>query len=290
MKTKAELKRRFELKQLLYIAIGIVLIAIGIHFFLLPNRLSLGGAAGISIVLSKYIPLPTGALLVIINAVLFVIGFALIGGEFGTKTVISSLALSLLVWALEIVYPIKTPVIDGYLINIILATLVYGTGVGMVLNNYASTGGSDIFAKIFNKYFGLDLGKGCQLTDFVIVCLSGFAYGKEIAIYSLVGVILNGIIIDTTIDGLNTSKLCIINTSKTEEVCRFLIEKLTRSANVYRAVGAYTKQEKEVIQTVVSNRDFVYLKKYIQSIDPAAFIIVTNASETFGWHWRKMDG
>ena len=124
------------------------------------------------------------------------------------------------------------------MIQLIAAVMIYGSGVGIVLNNYASTGGSDIFAKILNKYLGIELGKGCLIVDFLITLSAWYAYGTEIAIYSLVGTVLNGLIIDFTINGMNTSKLCTITTSKPDEVCKFLVDNLTRSANIYTAKGA----------------------------------------------------
>jgi len=140
---------------------------------------------------------------------------------------------------------------------------------------------------ILQKYFGLDLGKGCLITDFTITVFAGFAYGPEIALFSLVGVIINGLVIDSTIDGLNMSKYCVINTDKPDELCRFMVE-LGRSANVYKATGAYTKIERSVIQTVMSRRDFVKLKSYLAANDPEAFMVVTNAHSVFGWHWRRI--
>lgn len=283
------LEKKQKRKEAAMIVIGVILIACGIHFFLLPNRFSLGGATGMAIVLSNYLPLSTATLLILINIVLFGVGYLFLGKAFGMKTVAASLGLSILVWVFEKTIPVEEPLIGDPFIQLTAAVLLYGSGVGMVLNNYASTGGSDIFAKIFNRYFGLDLGKGCLIVDFLITLLAGFTYGPEIALYSLVGVIFNGLIIDHTIDGLNTSKLCIINTARPDAVTDFLINKLTRSANIYRAVGAYSREEKDVVETVVNNRDYVLLKRFIQQTDPNAFIIVANASETFGWRWRKMD-
>ncbi len=282
------LEKKNKRKSIVMITVGIIMIALGIHFFLVPNKMSLGGAAGMAIVLGNFLPLSTGPILVIINSILFIIGFALLGKAFGLKTIICSLGLSVLVWVLDILFPIKEPLFDGKMIQLIAAVMVYGTGVGIVLNNYASTGGSDIFAKIMNKYLGIDLGKACLIVDFLITLSAWYTYGTEIAIYSLVGTVMNGLIIDFTINGMNTSKLCTITTSKPDEVSRFLIDNLTRSANIYTAKGAYSGMDKQIIQTVVSNRDFIMLKKFIQEIDPLAFVIVSNASETYGWRWRNI--
>ncbi|WP_300409412.1 YitT family protein [Lagierella sp.] len=282
------LEKRAHRKEIINIIIGVVLISLGIHLFLAPNNLTLGGGAGLAIVLSSIFPISTGPMLVIINIVLFIIGFVFLGPAFGKRTIIASLGLSLLVWALDVFFPIEKPIVDNLFVQLVACVLMYGTGVAIVLNNYASTGGSDIFAKILQKYIGLDLGKGCLIADFAITVFAWYQFGTEIALYSLVGVVLNGTIIDNTINGLNTSKLCFINTSKPKEVCKFLTEHLTRSANVYKAIGAYTGLEKEVVQTVVSNRDYIVLKRYIKELDPLAFIVAASASETLGWRWRSI--
>jgi putative membrane protein len=276
-----------QLKSFLYIIAGVIMVAVGIHFFLLPSKLSIGGATGMALVLSKYIPLSTGALLVVVNIVLFALGFLIIGNKFGVKTVCASLGLSATVWLLEIFIPIKEPIVHNTFLQLIIAVLLYGTGAGLVLNQYASTGGSDIFAMIFQKYTGLDLGKGCLITDFVITLFAGFAYGTEIALFSLVGVIMNGLVIDSTIEGMNSSKYCVINTDNPEALCKFLVE-LGRSANVYKATGAFTKTERSVIQTVMSRRDFVKLKNFLSKNDEKAFMVVTNAHSVFGWHWKRI--
>lgn len=276
-----------QLKSFLYIIAGVIMVAVGIHFFLLPSKLSIGGATGMALVLSKYIPLSTGALLVVVNIVLFALGFLIIGNKFGVKTVCASLGLSATVWLLEIFIPIKEPIVQNTFLQLIIAVLLYGTGAGLVLNQYASTGGSDIFAMIFQKYTGLDLGKGCLITDFVITLFAGFAYGTEIALFSLVGVIMNGLVIDSTIEGMNSSKYCVINTDNPEALCKFLVE-LGRSANVYKATGAFTKAERSVIQTVMSRRDFVKLKNFLSKNDEKAFMVVTNAHSVFGWHWKRI--
>lgn len=276
-----------KLNSVLHVSLGIFMIAAGIHFFLLPAKISFGGATGAALVLSKFIPLSVGALIVIVNIVLFIIGFLIIGPKFGIKTVCSSLSLSFSVWILEVLLPIETPLVNDVFLQVVLAILLYGTGVGIVLNCYASTGGSDIPAMILQKYLGLDLGKGCLLTDLVITVCAGFIYGREIALYSIVGVIINGLVIDFTIGGLNIGKYCVINTDKPDELCNFMVS-LNRSANVYKATGAYTKTERSVIQTVITRRDFVKLRNYLVENDPDAFMVVTNAHSVFGWHWRRI--
>ena len=278
-------------KQYVMIFFGVVMIAVGIHFFLLPSNLALGGATGMALIISKLISkiivLPVSYLIVIVNIFLFVLGFLVIGNSFGIKTIIATLCLSGLLALFEIFIPIQKPLVDDIFLQLIIAVMFYAIGVGLVLNNYASTGGSDIIALILQKYTGLDLGVACLLTDFIITLSMGILYGANTAFYSLVGVIMNGLVIDKTINGLNSSRYCIINTTCPEKVCNFLVS-MGRSANIYSVVGAYKKNTQSVIHTVLSRKDFVKLKEFLSKNDESSFMVVTNAHSVFGYHWRAI--
>ena len=274
-------------KQYVLISLGVVMIAVSIHFFLLPSKLALGGATGMALIIAKFIQLPESYLIVIVNIFLFVLGFLVIGNSFGIKTIIATLCLSGLVALFGKYVEITEPLVNDTFLQLIIAVMLYAIGVGLVLNNYASTGGSDIIALILQKYTGLDLGIGCLLTDFVITLSMGFLYGADKAFYSLVGVIINGLLIDKTINGLNSSRYCIINTQKPEAVCDFLLS-MGRSANIYSVVGAYKKNTQSVIHTVLSRRDFVKLKEFLSKNDESSFMVVTNAHSVFGYHWRAI--
>ncbi len=278
-------------KQYAMIFFGVVMIAVGIHFFLLPSNLALGGATGMALIISKLISkiivLPVSYLIVIVNLFLFVLGFLVIGNSFGVKTIIATLCLSGLLALFEMFIPIQKPLVDDIFLQLIIAVLLYAIGVGLVLNNYASTGGSDIVALILQKYTGLDLGVACLLTDFVITLSMGILYGANTAFYSLVGVIMNGLVIDKTINGLNSSRYCIINTNCPDKVCEFLLS-MGRSANIYSVVGAYKKNTQSVIHTALSRRDFVKLKEFLSKNDESSFMVVTNAHSVFGYHWRAI--
>lgn len=278
-------------KQYAMIFFGVVMIAVGIHFFLLPSNLALGGATGMALIISKLISkiivLPVSYLIVIVNVFLFVLGFLVIGNSFGVKTIIATLCLSGLLALFEMFIPIQKPLVDDIFLQLIIAVLLYAIGVGLVLNNYASTGGSDIVALILQKYTGLDLGVACLLTDFVITLSMGILYGANTAFYSLVGVIMNGLVIDKTINGLNSSRYCIINTNCPDKVCEFLLS-MGRSANIYSVVGAYKKNTQSVIHTALSRRDFVKLKEFLSKNDESSFMVVTNAHSVFGYHWRAI--
>lgn len=282
-----KIQHKYTVKEVVLIMIGILLVASAIHFFLVPSNLTSGGASGIAIVLSHYIPLGVGPLFILVNIVLFIMGFIFIGKDFGTKTIIVTLVLSGLVWLFEIIFPNPKPLSDDLFLVITLGMIIQGIGVGMVLNQYTSTGGTDIVAKILQKFLGLDLGIGCLMADLVVSFFAGSAFGMNIFLYSVMGVIINGAVVSITISGLNTSKLCYINTKEVELVSKFIIEDLDRSANLIPYKGAYTKNDNVLIQTAVSTREYIRLKEFVNDADPAAFVVTSSANEILGEKWRR---
>lgn len=165
--------------------------------------------------------------------------------------------------------------------------IIQGIGVGMVLNQYTSTGGTDIIAKIMQKYLGLDLGIGCVIADLVVSIFAGSAFGMNIFLYSVMGVIINGAVVSITISGLNTSKLCYINTKEVDLVSKFIIEDLDRSANLIPYKGAYSKKDNVLLQTAVSTREYIRLKEFVNDVDPTAFVVTSSANEILGEKWRR---
>lgn len=283
-----DLLKKERMKENIYITVGLILVASAIHFFFLPNSLSLGGATGLATIISSFTPIKPATLIFIVNAFLFLIGFKFLGRTYAIRSVVSAMGLSVILWILEFAIPIQEPLIQDLWIQLLVGTIIYGIGIGIVVNHYASTGGTDIIAMILNKLFGMDLGSSMRIADLLIITGAGFVFGLPVFLYSFAGVFLNSLIIDTTIDGINRSKLCIINTKHIDEVTNLLLS-LERSANIYEVTGAYTKEKRKVIQTVMTNQDFVKIKRLLQEVDPDAFMIVSNATETYGLNWMNIE-
>jgi uncharacterized membrane-anchored protein YitT (DUF2179 family) len=265
------------------ITIGLILVAAGVYFFLIPNDLAAGGVTGLAMVINHYFPvLNVGAIMLVLNVILFIIGFIFIGSGFGLKTIYSSLMLSFIISMMEVLFPLEGPITQDIFINLIFGILVGAIGMAIVFNQNASTGGTDIIAKIFNKYMHLDIGKGLLLADLLVTLLAIAAFGATVGMYSLLGVILNGFIVDSAIQGFNVIKKVEIVSSKGKEIKEFIIKELDRSATLYDAKGAYSLQNKEVITTVLGKREVIRLKNYIKGIDSKAFIITYNVHETLG--------
>ena len=272
-----------SIKEYILITIGAILVAVSVHFFLSPANLAAGGVSGIAIILSKFLPqVPIGLMMLVMNTVLFVVGFIFIGNSFGAKTIYASLSLSGMTWLLERLFPMEGPMADDLFIVMIFGVLISGVGMALVFNQNASTGGTDIIAKILNKYTHIEIGKALLIADFFISLSAAAVFGPLIGMYALLAVIINGFAIDAVIQGFSTCMQVTIISEKGEDIKSFIIDELSRGVTLYNAVGAYTGNKKEVIVTVVSRREFIRIKDYVSMLDKTAFVTVANIHEVLG--------
>lgn len=272
-----------KIKEYLLITLGVIFIAASIQFFMAPNKIAAGGVSGASIIINFLFPsLSIGLLMLLMNSVLFIIAFVVIGSRFGGKTLYSSLSLSGLIWAMDRFLPKGVAVTNNLMLASIFGTLISGVGMAIVFNQNASTGGTDILAKILNKFVHLDIGKSLLAVDFIITLFCGFLIGADIGMYALLSVIINGFVIDSLIDGMNVCKQITIISKKNNLINKFISETLNRGCTLFQGVGGYTGTNSLVLYTVLSRREFIKLKKYIKEIDERAFIIVSEAHEVLG--------
>ncbi len=183
----------------------------------------------------------------------------------------------------------KKPLTNDILIQLILGVIISAIGMGIVFNQNASTGGTDIIAKILNRFWGIDLGRGVLISDLSITLAAGFAYGLQIGLYSLLGVLLNGLVIDAAIESMNIRKQVVIVSNYSEIINDYIIKSLGKGATLYEAKGGFTGSDKEVLVTILSRKDFVLLKNLINSIDKNAFIIVHNVHEVIGEGFKDIE-
>jgi uncharacterized membrane-anchored protein YitT (DUF2179 family) len=276
-------------KEYILITIGIILVGAGLYYFLVINNLAAGGVSGLAMVIGHYFPsIPVGLLMLIMNIILFIIAFIVIGPNFGAKTIYASLGLSGVIWIFEKVFPISKPITDDLMLSLIYGILISGIGMGIVFNQNASTGGTDIVAKIINKFFHLEIGKAMIASDFVITLLAGLTFGPKIGMYALLGVIINGVVIDSFINGLSMRKQVTIISSKGDEIKKFIIDELQRGVTIYDAKGAYTGEEKEVLITIMSRKEIIKLRGFIREVDKKAFISVNNVHEVLGEGFKSI--
>lgn len=270
-------------KNYLLITIGVLIVAFGICFFLIPADLATGGITGLAMVINEVAPaISIGQILLILNIVLFIVGFLTIGKAFGAKTIYASFLLSGIIYVMDEFIKIDAPLVDDLFVNLIVGILIQGIGLGIVFNQDASTGGTDIIAKVLNKFFHFEIGKALLMADFVVVSLAAYSFGIELAIYAFLGIVMNGFIIDTAIEGFNLKVSVSIISKKTDDIQKFIVDVLERGATIYTAKGAYTMVDKEIVTSVMDKKEFIKLKTYIKEIDPDAFVMISNVREVLG--------
>ena len=271
-----------DLKSYLIITFGIILVAISVEYFFAPNNLAAGGVTGAAIVINAIFPgLSVGILTLIMNAALFVVAFMFIDGNFGVKTIYASLGLSIIIWLIEtLLNPIA--ITTDLMMATIFGTIISAIGMAIVFNENASTGGTDILAKILNKFFHLDIGKSLLIVDFVITFASAIVFGIDLGLYAILSVILLGILVDRFIEGFNSCKSIFIISEKDREISQYIMKELDRGCTFLRSEGAYTNNESNVLYAVVSRNQFIKLKNYIKQIDHSAFIAVGEVHEVLG--------
>lgn len=272
-----------KLKEYVIITIGVIFVATAVEFFMVPNKLAAGGVMGIAILVNNIFPgLPVGALMLIMNLLLFIIAFIVIGNKFGAKTIYCSLSLSGIIWLIE-----KTPLsglsaTSNLLLASVFGTFLSGIGMGIVFNENASTGGTDILAKILNKFVHIDIGKSLLAVDFIVTLFCGAAFGAEVGMFALLAVIMNGFVIDSVIEGLSVSKQVLVISTRSDIISKYIMDDLNRGCTIFHGKGGFTGNDTGILLTVLGRGEFIRLKKYIMQVDSKAFITVSDAHEVLG--------
>ena len=274
---------KFNIKRFIIINLGVIVMAIGLYYFLIPENLAVGGVTGLAMVINNLFPsIPIGVIMIISNIILFILAFLIIGKEFGGYTIYSSFLLSGVIYVFEVLTPMDKPIIDDIMINLIYGIIIQGIGMGIIFYQNSSTGGTDIVAKIISKFIHLDIGKALLISDFVITILAGLTFGPRLGLYALLGVIINAYVIDNVIAGFNTRMNIMIISDKSEEINSFIINEIQRGTTLYFADGGFSRTQKVIINTIVGKKQYIKIKNFAQEIDPRAFITVGFVREALG--------
>ena len=260
------------------LTVAVASIAAAVYFFLVPSHASVSSISGLGIVLSNFVPLPLSAITMILNVVLLLIGFVTCGKEFGIKTVYTSIMLPLFLGLFEVVFPKAGSMTDSQELDVLCYILVVSVGLSILFNRNASSGGLDIVAKIMNKYLHIELGRAMSLSGMCVALSAALVYDKKTVVLSVLGTYFNGIILDHFIFDQNRKRRVCIITGKEEELRQFIIQDLRSGATVYEAIGAYNLEKHNEIITIVDKSEYQKLMKFINEIDPKAFITVYNVS------------
>lgn len=296
----AELRTWKFWKDILTILIAMSIAAAAVYYFLMPSKLVVGSITGLSIVISGIFEkmgmiVKVSVVVFIINAILLVMAYILIGKEFGLKTAIAALVLAPLIDMWEAICPYEkilepgsTSVMGDIWFDLICFILILSASQAILFRINASTGGLDILAKIVNKYLHFDIGMSVTIAG-IVICCTAFAINPfRLVVIGLIGTWMNGMIVDYFMMSLNKRKRVCIISAEHERIRDYIINTIVRGCSLYEVTGGYSGQKTMEIQSLLTKDEFCNLMAWIRENDIKAFITAGNVSEVYGlWSEHK---
>ena len=285
-------------KELIIMTLGMLVGAAAVNYFLVPSKIIVGSITGLSIVLAAVfegigISIKVSTMIVIINAILLILAYLLIGSEFGIKTVYTALILGPLMDLWEKVLPVanlltesgQTSIMNDPWFDLLCFVLLLSISQSILFNINASTGGLDILGKIVNKYAHLDIGTSVSVAG-IIICCTAFAINPfRMVIIGIIGTFINGLCIDYFTASLNKRKRVCIISSEHEKIRDFIISKLQRGCSLYEVTGGFSGEKNMEIQVLLTQNEFAGLMEFMKDNGIKAFTTAGNVSEVYGlWH------
>ena len=276
---------RDELLNVLLIAAGLLLATLGYRLYLIPNNVAPGGFTGIGQIVNHLFPaVGVGMVNLILNVPLFVLSLRSMGLGFGLRSLLSSVALSLLLDYLPV--PAMT---DDVLLSAVFGGVLCGVGFGLVLRGHATTGGSDMLASIVHRHVpALKVSVSLFATDATVVIASGFVFDAAAAMYALISVFVMNVVIDQVLEGPGLARSHIIITTHGNEIAERILKELDRGVTALDAKGMYSGEDRTMLLCVVSRLEAVRLRAVVFSVDPRAFVIVQNVHEALGEGFKEL--
>ena len=267
------------IKEFAVMTVGTAIVAAAVFFFMLPSHVSVGSGAALAMVLSNFIPLSVSTITLIMNVGLLIIGFVLIGPEFGAKTIYCSILMPLIMGVFEAIFPNFRSITQDPLLDVICYILVVGVGLSILFSRNASSGGLDIVAKIMNKYLRMDLGKAMIYSGIAVALSSALCYDSKTVVLSLLGTYFGGMIVDHFIFGINIKRRVCVISKDLDTIVDFVLYELHSGATLNEIIGAYDKSPKREMVTIVDKNEYRRLMDYIRKTDPKAFVTVYSVSD-----------
>ena len=271
-------------KEILYLTVGCIIMAIGTSLFLLPNQLSTGGFAGISTIIYYLFNLPLGVTMLCLNIPLFIMAYVKVGKETTIKGLIGTVLLSFFIDIFDKIKPLTT----DRLLACIYGGIFVGIGTAIILKANASTGGTDMLSYIIRSYRSTYRpGNLIVIVDGIIVILNVIVFKQiEIGLYSAIAIYIMGKMIDVIFEGIYFTKNMFIVSNKYKEIAEEIGKKLDRGTTGIYAKGMYTKEKKMMLWCVASRNEIAIIKDIAKRIDPASFVVISNAREAWGKGFR----
>lgn len=269
----------------LLMTLGTLIMAVGVYFFKFPNNFSTGGVSGISIILGRLFPnsfLSPSNVMLIINVLLLLLGYLVLGRSFAFSTVYCSMLLSLALAGMERLWPMDVPLTDQPMLELIFAVLLPAVGSAILFNLDASSGGTDIIAMIIKKYSSMNTGTALMVADITITLAALFFFGPKTGLFSILGLLMKSVLVDYVMDSFRSRKCFQIITTQPQPILDYIMSTLHRGATTEDVHGAFSQKQMNMIITVLNRGEALMLRKYIHYVDPHAFIVITTSTEIVG--------
>lgn len=287
------------IKEYALITLGVGAYALGWSIFLLPNNLIGGGVSGFASIVFYATGLPMGLTYLILNVLLLLIGTKILGTGFGGKTIYAIMMTAALLAVLPNVIPTdfihEFALSNGKLICTIIGGIIAGVGIGLSISQGGSTGGTDIVALVWCKFYPTSPGRVILIVDLIIISSSmlfpsytetgellPFAEKLAVVVYGLIQVTVSGYAVDLYISGTKQSVQAFIFTKKTKEMADAIAYEMKRGVTAISAKGWYSQENKEVLMVVIRKTDLNLLLRYVKTIDPDAFLSISNVTGVYG--------
>ncbi|QQE76789.1 YitT family protein [Alicyclobacillus sp. SO9] len=257
---------------------GALVYAIGLNAFLVANHLAEGGFVGFSVLLLYKLGWPLGVTFLILNVPVLIPGWRLFGREFILKTTVGVAAVSLFSWLTR---SWQMPTSDP-LLGALYAGVITGIGLGLIFRAGATTGGSDIIARMMKHFYGISMGRTLFAIDVFVIGIIALIVGLQTAMYSLVALFVSSRTIDFVIQGVNSGKALTIVSEHNGAIASEIHERLNRGTTLLKAQGGFTGQDKRVIYCVVPREEVVRVQNIVSSKDPSAFVVINDVHEVLG--------
>jgi uncharacterized membrane-anchored protein YitT (DUF2179 family) len=271
-----------KFKNIFFILLGSAIFSFGLVHFNMQNNLAEGGFTGITLLLYFVFGWSPSITNLLLNLPLFFLGWKLLGRSVFIYTIIGTVGVSVFLGVFQ-KYQIEMPLYEDLFLAALFAGVFIGIGLGIIFRYGGTTGGVDIIARLAQKYFGWTMGRTMFMFDFGVITLSLITYlNYREAMYTLVVVFVGARVIDFMQEGSYAARGAMIISDKNEDIAAKIMKEMDRGVTSLKAVGSYTKAERDVLYCVVAKNEIVRLKSVINSVDPHAFVSVTVVHDVLG--------
>jgi len=272
------------IRDYILILAGALVQAVGLRLFMVPAQLASGGISGISQLINHFTGWPIGLMVFIGNIPLFLLGWRLLGGRrFALRTLVAVLAYSFFTEAvLWLPFFPKDGITNDLVLNSLYGAVVSGVGYGLVYRAQGTSGGSDILARILNRWRSIPMTQSYLMTDTLVILAAGFVFGWQKALYALIVLYVSGLVVDSTIEGAGTVRTALIITDSCKEVADRILAEMERGVTILNGTGAYTGEPRPALYCVVTRSEVQQLKTIVHELDLQAFMVIGVAHEALG--------